>query len=400
MINNAKNKKGFTLVEIMLVIAIIGVITTLAIPAYENVLMNGRDNKRTADIVLLQQTLEIYHRQEGTYPDTLTPGTQLIGTSTANIYLASIPTFPSDLDGDCASSTYNYVKIDDDTYILNFCLGGRTNNLIAGDKCVDQTGTYYNNNNCFTCGHPFVDLRDNQAYTTKLFGDQCWFTQNINIGQKIDNIGETSCIDYTPDQRAWYSCQTDPTKIEKYCYNNATSSCDSTGGLYEWAETMNLPYQCNWTTYTCAYNDKCVSAENPSLCNFPNPTIGHKIQGICPVGWHIPSNTEFNQLAATITNDPGCANGCQGIAYKLKSATNNIWNDSSDNSSGFSILRLGYRNADGAWQPQWTALWESAGAGANYPYFAGFPAFISGEGQYVWGNHLRTDGFNVRCIQD
>ena len=67
--------------------------------------------------------------------------------------------------------------------------------------------------------------------------------------------------------------QTDETKIEKYCYDNDTLNCYQYGGLYQWAEAMQLPSECN--AKSCADQIK------------PN----HR--GICPEGWRLLTYDDF-----------------------------------------------------------------------------------------------------------
>ncbi len=88
-----------------------------------------------------------------------------------------------------------------------------------------------------------------QNYTTVLIGSQCWMAQNLNIGTMI--AGNTD--------------QTDNGTIEKYCYDNNTSNCSLYGGLYQWNEMMQY-------------------------------STGESIQGICPAGWHLPSDNEVKTL--------------------------------------------------------------------------------------------------------
>jgi uncharacterized protein (TIGR02145 family) len=81
--------------------------------------------------------------------------------------------------------------------------------------------------------------------------------ENLNIGEMVD--GEEN--------------QNNDSKIERYCYDNDTTNCDKYGGLYQWAEMMNLPSECN--TKSCANQIK------------PNH------QGICPKGWRLLTYDDF-----------------------------------------------------------------------------------------------------------
>lgn len=61
-------KKGFTLIELVVVMAIIGILATTGVFAYQPVLKNSRDAKRKSDIKEIQFALENYKQVNGTYP--------------------------------------------------------------------------------------------------------------------------------------------------------------------------------------------------------------------------------------------------------------------------------------------------------------------------------------------
>ncbi|MCP4090660.1 MAG: hypothetical protein GY746_12870, partial [Gammaproteobacteria bacterium] len=100
----------------------------------------------------------------------------------------------------------------------------------------------------WTCGTDvIIDPRDQQTYPTVMIGDQCWMAKHLNIGTRISSTMLPS----------------DNNIIEKYCYNNTPDIClNHTGGLYQWDEMMQYD------------------------------TLAG-IQGICPPGWHLPTDDEF-----------------------------------------------------------------------------------------------------------
>ncbi|MBE0661104.1 MAG: T9SS type A sorting domain-containing protein [Bacteroidales bacterium] len=100
-------------------------------------------------------------------------------------------------------------------------------------------------------GQPTVTDSEGNVYNTVLIGGQCWMKENLNLGSMI-------CGGYGIDQL-------NNDIIEKYCYNNDPNLCDAYGGLYQWREMMD-------------YTD------------VPGA------QGICPNGWHIPTEEEWLQL--------------------------------------------------------------------------------------------------------
>ena len=105
--------------------------------------------------------------------------------------------------------------------------------------------------------HQFTDPRNGRSYyyitiTSDYTGKSVTvMAENLNIGEMV--LGENN--------------QNDDTKIERYCYNNDTTKCDEFGGLYQWAEMMQLPSRCN--TESCA------------------DLIQENHRGICPKGWRL-----------------------------------------------------------------------------------------------------------------
>lgn len=132
---------------------------------------------------------------------------------------------------------------------------------------------------------PYV-VYEGKTYNTVKIANQCWLKENLDVGIMIHESEN----------------QTQNEIIEKYCYDNNPVNCETNGGLYQWDEAMQ--YVRN----------------------------GLKIKGICPTGWHIPTQEEFKTLRTNADN--------QGDALKTVS-----YNSDSDliNSSGFSALFSGGR---------------------------------------------------------
>ncbi len=63
-----KKQKGFTLVELLIVIIIIGILATLVIVTFSGVQAKARDSKRQTDIGALDSHIEAYYAQNGWYP--------------------------------------------------------------------------------------------------------------------------------------------------------------------------------------------------------------------------------------------------------------------------------------------------------------------------------------------
>jgi uncharacterized protein (TIGR02145 family) len=72
--------------------------------------------------------------------------------------------------------------------------------------------------------------------------------------------------------------QTNNGMSEKYCYDDLESNCEIYGGLYQWAEMVQY---LNGASNTSSWS----------------PIPSGPVTGICPSGWHIPSDNEFSELS-------------------------------------------------------------------------------------------------------
>jgi uncharacterized protein (TIGR02145 family) len=212
------------------------------------------------------------------------------------------------------------------------------------------------------CGDILVDTRDGQEYETVQIGQQCWMAENLNIGNRIDGVNE----------------QTDNGIIEKYCYNNSETNCNTYGGLYQWDEMMN------YTT-----------------------TAG--VQGICPDGWHLPTDGEWTALTNYVSSQPEylCNSNTTYIAKDLAATTN--WNTYSEtcavgnnlaanNATGFTALPGGFRYPDGSFYNvnDYGSWWSSPQGGASDSWNRDLRYYNAHVG---WYNNGKLNGFSVRCLK-
>lgn len=68
--SSTTSRDGFTLIEILVVIAIIGMIAAVVMVSLSTARAKGRDVRRKADLVQLQKALELYENSNGSYPST------------------------------------------------------------------------------------------------------------------------------------------------------------------------------------------------------------------------------------------------------------------------------------------------------------------------------------------
>jgi uncharacterized protein (TIGR02145 family) len=134
----------------------------------------------------------------------------------------------------------------------------RTSLIITGFLLLISTGAAQ-----WKAGQPFTDTRDGQVYKTVVIGTQVWMAENLNIGTLVRSTMAGAQM-------------SDNSIIEKYCWDNELGNCDGSGGamkrggFYEWQEAVQY-----WKG-------------QPAL----------PVRGICPEGWHLPSNQEWNVLLA------------------------------------------------------------------------------------------------------
>lgn len=210
----------------------------------------------------------------------------------------------------------------------------------------------------WSCGDSLVDHRDNQKYGTVTIGSQCWMSNNLNIGHMI--IGTIN--------------QANNSAIEKYCYNNDTNNCNIYGGLYQWDEMMSY-------------------AATPG------------IRGICPFGWHVPTDMEWCSLMTNLDDSVNCNTyGLIGLnaGGKMKSTGFDYWNSpntGATNSSGFSALGAGHRTENGNFGELGNAIsfWSSTESSSTH----GIRRTLIYYDSYVEvQDTLKSLGFSVRCIKD
>jgi len=155
------------------------------------------------------------------------------------------------------------------------------------------------------------------------------------------------------------------------CYNDDPANCTKYGRLYDWTTAMNLS-ECN---------SKSCSSQ-----------IGTKHQGVCPSGWHIPSNADWNVLITAV--------GDASTASKYLKATNG-WavNGNGEDKYGFSALPNGFCYSNGQCSAVGTNgnWWSATESNASKAYYKNM--VYSNEGMSN-GYNNKDYLFSVRCLQD
>ncbi|MFN6073062.1 MAG: fibrobacter succinogenes major paralogous domain-containing protein, partial [Bacteroidota bacterium] len=200
----------------------------------------------------------------------------------------------------------------------------------------------------FNCGLATTDV-DINTYNTVQIGQQCWMKENLKTsryrnGDLIPVVVYSAWGVLTTGGRDWYSG--DSTAYE-YPYGN----------LYNWY------------------------------------AVGDS-RGLCPTGWHVPTDAEWTILTTNL--------GGESVAGgRLKSTSSFYWgstNTEADNLTGFSALPGGERSTGGSNVNKGSnaAFWSATDYGSN----AWFRYLRFGDGMMTRGGYGKTYGASVRCLKD
>lgn len=194
------------------------------------------------------------------------------------------------------------------------------------------------------CGQMLKDYRDQRIYQTVQIGSQCWMAQNLNVGTRINGAAN----------------QADNGVLEKYCYDDLESNCDVYGGLYQWDEAMQYD-------------------------SFQGE------QGICPDGWHVPTDEEWTVLTSLLGSNAG---GNMKETGTVHWASPNV---GATNASGFTGLPGGDRTDVGfGGLTDLAKFWSSTQYGTiGMAYFRNL-IYVSGSAHRDLENI--PNGFSVRCL--
>jgi uncharacterized protein (TIGR02145 family) len=190
-----------------------------------------------------------------------------------------------------------------------------------------------------------VDPRDGQVYQTVKIGGQRWMAQNLNYGSMIPGAMN----------------QGNNRIVEKYCLFDSQEGCEKYGGLYQWNEAMNYNYG--------------------------------NIQGICPPGWHIPTDTDIQVLERYL-----------GISENQLDVLGWRGTDAADKlvvggSAGFNAIHHGYRKSTGEFTSidRLFVMWSST----VYDDTTALYRALEKYNPQIYREHwYKTSGYSIRCLRN
>ncbi len=135
--------KGFTLIEILVVIIIIAILATLSGASLISARAKAIDIKRLADVKQMQHALDAFAQDNGgEYPTDGTefnPGGSLVSRNGHTVYLSTIPHNPTPFVSGCAEDYVYHQGSNGKSYTLTYCLANKVSDLSAG-LCTAMPG--------------------------------------------------------------------------------------------------------------------------------------------------------------------------------------------------------------------------------------------------------------------
>jgi uncharacterized protein (TIGR02145 family) len=233
-------------------------------------------------------------------------------------------------------------------------------------EATDSLGTSRSDTVAFYTYGSFIDGRDSTEYKSIIIGNQKWMAENLRYAGNIPL--ETSEI--------LMGSETEP---YRYYPNSDEDNVEAYGYLYNWPAAMNTATDSS-------------SVLNPS-----------GVQGICPNGWHLPSEAEWQELHNELGTGPFDEAGAQmaGNEMFLESSWNrgDLIYSFNFSTSGFRALPAGgyygemrdFGKEASFWSTTET-IWEGQNFISNYDinyYYTSLNPYWS----------LKASGLSVRCIK-
>jgi len=154
-----------------------------------------------------------------------------------------------------------------------------------------------------------TDTRDNKPYNVvKMPDNRYWMAQNLDFRVGLAK-GPRSIISG--------ACNNNADGIGYYfCYDDDVRACDSYGTMYTWYAAMMVDGRLNAENGTSAWSETstnyCTGAPNTANCNI-NHGKGTNRRGICPPGWHVPTDYEWAYMLSRTSAPEGARYLTSGV---------------------------------------------------------------------------------------
>ena len=238
--------------------------------------------------------------------------------------------------------------------------GTLINNTIVANYAILECGT--------------VSDIDGNTYNTVLLGEQCWMRENLRTTRYADGVAIEQ------------GTSTDNSTPYRYTPNEDAGNVATYGYLYNWPAVMH---------------GASSSSSNPS-----------GVLGVCPTGWHVPSDAEWTQLVDYLKTQYAyiCGSSFSNVAKSLASTTG--WEEATgdcrvgvdpidNNATGFGMLPAGLYNGSYGDFGEFAYYWSTTQYNASRAWFR----YLKYDDptvrrQYNGAAYNKSTAFSVRCLQD
>lgn len=350
------SRRGFTIVELLVVIVVIAILASISIVSYNGITRSAKETALKADLKNGATQLYVIQLETGSYP----------------------------------ADTDDLKKSDDTVFTYNtsgnaFCLAATNNTLSGVSFYITDNGsitegecpqpTVYmqtvTGENCSATRTLAIDARDSRTYwIQKLADGNCWMLTNLAYA----GGGDATYNDAKTLQDGTEDTATSLVAPKYYIHANAypttepaAPSASTDGGvtepqygyLYNWCAAMGVQLS----------TSACANATSPA----PDTTLS-----ICPAGWRLPTATPSTGEFPLLTTAINATNNAAGVAI-LQS----VW----------------FAQYSGSWfngfsgQGSNSGYWSSTQAAAATARFLQITTGVSPQNTYN-----KANGFSIRCV--
>lgn len=226
---------------------------------------------------------------------------------------------------------------------------------------------------------------DGNTYDAVQIGDQVWMAENLRTTKYADG----TVIPYADGTAIPLDASLNSTSAYRYAPGTNNNSNDENmdnvvyyGYLYNWTAVMH--------------------------CSSSSESIPSGVQGICPNGWHVPSDAEWTQLTDYMKTQPNYIASGNPEHLSKALAANSGWNYSDDtdapgyysgtnNTTGFSALPAGCFVGDYSFFGENAYFWSATEHNDDNAYYRGLSI---GNALVFRTNGNKCTGISVRCVRD
>jgi uncharacterized protein (TIGR02145 family) len=190
-----------------------------------------------------------------------------------------------------------------------------------------------------------------------------WMVQNLKFGDGCDKANFSGS---SSNQIGKVS------SIGTYYGDCRTNTLSGAGYFYDWAAAINKAdaYRGSSSDVGCSGTGSGTLGTNPGAC-----------RGICPVGWHLPTNGEFTAAHSSFQSAYNCTNAA---CWNASSQWEGMMGGRCDVNGSIS-----YHGSQARW-------WSSSYSSNVFSYILA----ISGSSVNTNNNQDKNKGMSVRCVKN